>query len=75
MAAPRLEANCTRHGAPLVRCDACSNIHLMAVWTATLSGDELAAALEQLARDRRWYAPSEQLAIMTEAARRVRSTT
>jgi hypothetical protein len=70
---PRLEANCTRHGAPLVMCDHCANIHLMAQWARSLSGDELAAAIERLASDHRWYAPSERMAIMAEAARRVRS--
>lgn len=68
---PRLEANCTRHGAPLVLCDHCSNIHLMARWAGSLSGQELAAALRKLGLDRHWYAPSERQAILAEAARRV----
>lgn len=70
---PRLEANCTRHGAPLVMCDHCSNIGLMAQWAGSLSGDELAAGLEKLAANWYWYAPSERLAILAEAARRVRA--
>jgi hypothetical protein len=73
--APRLEANCTRHGAPLAMCDHCANIHVMAQWAGSLSGRELAAALGQIAEGDRYYAPSERRAVLAEAGRRILSAT
>ena len=68
---PRLEANCTAHGAPLAMCDHCADTRLMSVWTGSLSGGELADALAQVAWNARWYAPSEVQAILAEAAFRL----
>jgi hypothetical protein len=41
-------------------------------WAATLTGYELADALETLDREHRYYTPAESKAILIEAARRVR---
>jgi len=39
-----------------------------------LSGAELAAGLEKLEESPHWYAPSERMAILAEAARRLRAS-
>jgi hypothetical protein len=72
MPGPRLTAPCARHGIELPLCDACASVPAMARWAVTLTGYQLADALETMARDYRYYAPAEAKAILIEAARRAR---
>jgi hypothetical protein len=72
MPGPRLTTPCAAHGTPLPYCDACASVPAMARWAVTLSGYHLADALETLAREHRYYTGAERLALLIEAARRVR---
>lgn len=71
MTAPVCEERC-EHGQRLPLCDHCASVPRMWRWAATLSGFELADALETLDREPRYYTDAEAKAVLIEAARRVR---
>lgn len=71
MTAPRMTSPCP-HQPRLPLCDACASVPRMSRWAEQLSGYALASALETIARDPRYYTPAERLAVLIEAARRLR---
>lgn len=71
MNAPQCEERC-EHGQRLPYCDHCASVPRMSRWAATLTDYQLADALETIGREPRVYTSAERLAILIEAARRVR---
>jgi hypothetical protein len=71
--APRMTEPCPhRYRLPL--CDECASVPRMSRWAMTLTGAQLAGALDVLAENRHWYTSAEQLAVLAEAARRISET-
>jgi hypothetical protein len=66
-----MEDSCP-HQPRLAYCDACSSVPRMSRWAVTLTGYQLADALETIDREPRYYQPPERKAVLIEAARRLR---
>lgn len=67
---PRCEERCEHQ--QLRYCDECANIPRMARWAKAMTSYELAAALEKLINDSRYYTFAERAGVLTEAGRRIR---